>query len=134
MQTKIYKPTLIASICCIALIVLAGCGDGGGAGQGGAQSGDQLLQAVQANDAQAVRQVVERNPDAVSARDGTGQTLLHHAAEADAPDVARVLLEAGADPNAMDSYGETPLEIMSRRGIRGTPTYRIIEDFGGEER
>ncbi len=44
-------------------------------------------------------------------RDGqTGCSPLHHAAEGDGQ-IARLLLEAGADPNARDEFGQTPLHF-----------------------
>jgi ankyrin repeat protein len=48
--------------------------------------------------------------------DGPGGTVLHMAAyKGHAPTIA-MALQAGANPNARDRYGETPLWCLARRG------------------
>lgn len=46
--------------------------------------------------------MLDGNPDVT---DGSGRTLLHHAAETGNLDIARLLLELGADPNLRDKTG-----------------------------
>ncbi|MGH2353553.1 MAG: ankyrin repeat domain-containing protein, partial [Chloroflexota bacterium] len=51
-----------------------------------------------------------------NARDAHGATALHHAAERGATDVARLLVEHGADVQARDDYGRTPLHCAAHPG------------------
>jgi hypothetical protein len=56
----------------------------------------------------------------LSARDLTGKTLLHLAAQCGAAKAVNRLLQAGADPNAPDGSGYGPLyyaEAMSQRAV-----------------
>jgi ankyrin repeat protein len=64
-------------------------------------------------DARLVRQMLRENPGLVSSRGPDGATPLHFAGS---PAVARVLLAAGADPNARDTFHHsTPAEWTSER-------------------
>ncbi|TSC34380.1 ankyrin repeat domain-containing protein [Corallococcus sp. Z5C101001] len=58
--------------------------------------------------AETVKDLVARGAD-VNARDASGMTPLHAAAEFGTAPVAQVLLERGADVNAIDGLGRTPL-------------------------
>lgn len=55
-----------------------------------------------------IARLVARGANA-ECRDGLGDTPLHHAAEAGLVEQARALLEAGADANALDRDGQSPL-------------------------
>ncbi|MDR2172403.1 MAG: ankyrin repeat domain-containing protein, partial [Planctomycetaceae bacterium] len=45
-------------------------------------------------------------------RYNNGETPLHDAAERGRPEMLTILLEAGADVNAKDIHGMTPLDIV----------------------
>ena len=66
-----------------------------------------------------VRQLIARQPSLLAARMTRNQhrrTPLHHAAAKGRPRMVRLLLELGADPNAVDATGATPLTTASQEG------------------
>jgi ribosomal protein S18 acetylase RimI-like enzyme len=74
-------------------------------------AGSPLVITALTGNAASAEWILERRPDLISADLGdVGYTLLHAAAEWDAPEVAAVALERGADPTIRDSnYHGTPL-------------------------
>lgn len=48
-------------------------------------------------------------------RDWMGKTALYHAVEEGDASVAKIILEAGADPNIADSGGTRPLSVAARQ-------------------
>jgi ankyrin repeat protein len=76
-----------------------------------------LWTAIALDRADAVRSLVSRDPGLLSARMSRNQhrrTPLHHAAAKDRPQMVALLLERGADPNATDATGATPLTTASQ--------------------
>ena len=68
-----------------------------------------LISAVRAHDAKNVRKLITATPALVSAHDAAGATALHHAAGfGDIPTI-KLLLEHGADVNAVNNRKSTPL-------------------------
>ncbi len=61
--------------------------------------------------------------------DATGRTALHHAVRNADPDVARLLLRYGADPNATDHAGRTPLHVAAEGGSNAA-IFEILIRFG----
>jgi hypothetical protein len=80
-----------------------------------------LFDAIRDADAARVREILDRHPQTVHARDEHGATPLHHAAELGNHAIAGMLLDAGADINARDArFGATPagwaIEYLRMRG------------------
>ncbi len=73
-----------------------------------------IFVAAQAGDRAMVDQLLTADPDALSARDATRQTPLHYAVLARDAAICRLLLERGADVNATDKDGNTPLHVAAR--------------------
>jgi hypothetical protein len=64
----------------------------------------------------------------VKARDEKGQTALHHASLSDKTlPTARALLEKGADVDAQDNYGWTPLHVAAFYGSEGIVDLLLAE-------
>ena len=61
--------------------------------------------------------LIDANPSLVTDRDSVGGTLLHHAVSDGRPEIIRVVLDHGCDPNAKGFLGFTPLgsAIMNDR-------------------
>lgn len=76
----------------------------------------ELFKASSAGDAAAVRAMLAQDRALVGARDALGSTPLHRAAWKGHLEVARALLDHGANPNAQDQnehYGGTPLHAAA---------------------
>lgn len=75
-----------------------------------AESLAAAFEAVAANDPEALRRLLEVEPDLVQRRQSDGgNTLLHTASSLEAPDVVGRLIDAGASVNARAGEGWTPL-------------------------
>ena len=70
--------------------------------------GDQLIDAVKQGDAQIVRSLLEQQSD-VDAAQPDGATALMWAAHRNDLDTVELLIRAGANVNATNDYGATPL-------------------------
>ena len=76
-----------------------------------------LWTAIALDRADAVRSLVSRDPGLLSARMTRNQhrrTPFHHAAAKNRPQIVALLLELGADPNATDATGATPLTTATQ--------------------
>jgi ankyrin repeat protein len=67
-------------------------------------------------DLPAVQQAVEKDPTLVKATEWENATLLHDAVIQNHIDLAKYLLEKGADVNAVKTDGVTALHIAARNG------------------
>lgn len=68
-----------------------------------------------AGDVRAVRLLIEAGAD-IAARGDMDQTPLHHAAAGHYLDVVALLLQRGADPDAVDSFGYSPRTWAAQMG------------------
>jgi ankyrin repeat protein len=79
---------------------------------------EEMLAAARDGDAAAVRELLARDQALAGAVDVHRKTPLHLAAEHDHPEVAELLLDAGAELEAWTSWGATPLEWAGVLGSR----------------
>jgi ankyrin repeat protein len=61
-----------------------------------------------------------------------GRTLLHHAAWGNGLELSELLLASGADPNAKDAGGATPLAVALEFGYGREPLAERLASFGPE--
>ena len=76
-----------------------------------------LWSAIALNRGDEVRRLIARDPkllDARMSRNEHHRTPLHHAAAKNRPRMVRLLLDLGADPNAVDAIGATALTTASQ--------------------
>jgi ankyrin repeat protein len=78
-----------------------------------------VFSAIAVGDAALIRDVVQRDPRALERRLSRfehGRSPLHYAIERNRPDLVELLVDLGADLNAQDLHGETPLAFALTRG------------------
>ena len=87
-----------------------------------------VADAAQRDDVEQVQSLLRSGAD-VNAAQGDGMTALHWAAENGNADLARILLTAGADVDAVTRLGDfTPLHIASKSGAQAT--VRVLLEGG----
>jgi hypothetical protein len=71
---------------------------------------NELFYRSASDDVTKVTEILEKNPDLINASDDYGYTPLHYALEYSCPNVAKYLIENGADLNAKDVRGFEALQ------------------------
>lgn len=77
---------------------------------------DEFLNAVKQGDGPSVAESLRQQPELISVVDEYDKTALHWAAEKDHAEIARTLLDAGADIEAKTNWGDTPLKWAATLG------------------
>ncbi|HKY42474.1 MAG TPA: ankyrin repeat domain-containing protein [Pyrinomonadaceae bacterium] len=75
-----------------------------------------FLEAVKRGEARVVADLLRSRPELIQAADEYNKTGLHLAAETDQTETAQLLLDAGADIEALTSWGATPLDWAAAMG------------------
>ena len=78
----------------------------------------EFFEAIRRGDTAVVTHLLGRDPDFARVADGLGKTGLHWAAETDQPEVARLLIDAGAEIEARTTWGASPLDWAATMGSR----------------
>lgn len=96
---------------------------------------DEFRDAVKRGDTSTVEAFLRESPEFLRSADAHGKTGLHWAAETDQLEVARLLLDAGADLDARTTWNATPLDWAATLGsgrvaelllARGAPRPSLI--------
>ncbi|KAK1260492.1 Serine/threonine-protein kinase EDR1 [Acorus gramineus] len=124
-----------------------GAGGGGGGGGSGGSGGSSaastekqrekarvsrtslILWHTHQNDASVVRKLLEEDRSLVAARDYDSRTPLHVASLQGWIDVAKCLLEHGADVNSQDRWKNTPL--ADAEGAKKHSMIELLKSYGG---
>src|SRR5687767_1479127 len=75
-----------------------------------------FLEAVKRGETQAVEDLLRSQPELIRSADEYDKTGLHLAAETDQVETAQLLIDAGADTEALTSWGATPLDWAAAMG------------------
>ena len=70
---------------------------------------NELISAVKSGNARLVKKMLRAQKDLAASLDAGGSTALHHAAAFSTPAIMKLLLEAGADIEAKNRFGQRPL-------------------------
>jgi len=97
-------------------------------GQGG---GSQLRRACRSGDCSRVRRMLVSGASVHSYDEAFERTALHHAAHHGHADCASLIVEFGADVEAVDLHQETPLHLAAERGH--TDMIEVLCRVGGAE-
>jgi ankyrin repeat protein len=73
---------------------------------------DELIQAIRQNDLAGIKTRLAKDTD-VNSRDARETTLLMHASAIGSPEAVKLLLDSGADVNAMSPLGSTALTLAA---------------------
>jgi ankyrin repeat protein len=79
---------------------------------------EEMLKAAERGDVERVRELLASDSTLANARGAHNKTPLHLAAEKNHTEIAKLLIEAGADLNAEVSWGMTPLAWAANMGNR----------------
>src|SRR5687767_11035898 len=91
-----------------------------------------LADAAMRGDLEAVRALLKQGAE-VNAAQGDGMTALHWAAEQGSVEMARMLVFAGAEPDAVTRIGgHTPLHVAAEAG--SGPVVKVLLDAGADPR
>ncbi len=79
-----------------------------------------LHAAAKTGNLEQVRSLLEKYPESINHKDPLGRTPLHAAIRYDQASVVELLIETGADQNALDDYGYTPEYYSAEKRLERT--------------
>lgn len=103
----------LLGICCFSLIAHAG----------------EIHKAASKGDVARMVALLKDHPELVNSKDSLGNTPLHLTAEHNQPEAMALLLANGAEVDALNGYGEAPLNL-AMRSYGHTETLRLLIRYG----
>ncbi|MEW5248044.1 ankyrin repeat domain-containing protein [Microbulbifer sp. 2201CG32-9] len=97
----------------------------------GTSPGHRILWAVNAEFEKAA-EYIDKHPEVVALRDGQGNTMLHLAVSSRKAELVELLLEKGADVNALDNFNKTPLQVSLRNFGKSPQLLSMLIEAGAE--
>lgn len=91
-----------------------------------------LFHAVSTKNIRTVELLLSKGADSNKYRDQSGSTALMYAALVGATDIAKKLIEAGADVNAIDNNGQTPLLKVANMRKVNPAILSVLLDHGAD--
>ncbi len=91
----------------------------------------ELIQAAEAQDINLVKTLLAQNM-AVDAQDDDGYTALHYAVLKSNVPMVKLLLDAGADPNKANRFGNTPFYYSFSQGEPNIALTQLLLDYGAD--
>ncbi|WP_165227256.1 ankyrin repeat domain-containing protein [Aquisphaera insulae] len=96
---------------------------------------DALYYAVRCGDLTTIYHILDKDPDAINLRNRDGNSPLHMACEAKQPHAVTLLVDAGANVNARNIRGCTPLLIaVEGCNVLSWPIVRVLLAGGADPR
>jgi ankyrin repeat protein len=91
-----------------------------------------IREAVEVGGLDRVRMLLRENPECVNVRDDVGRTPLHYPYRntPHGPEIIELLIEQGADVNAKDNAGHTPVDQMLQNGRKDLA--EVLHRHGGD--
>lgn len=91
---------------------------------------DELIEAIRLGDAEGVEELLDADPSLVGARSREGHTPLHLAVAGRRLEIAKLLVESGAEVDARRGGGGTPLHSAAQNG--DARLVRFLLDHGAD--
>jgi ankyrin repeat protein len=76
--------------------------------------------------------ILEVDPESSNAKDINGWTPLHEAVLRSSEAIIELLIESGADVNAVTVYGDTALNLAKQYKGESHPTFELLKSLGGK--